>query len=114
MRLFRRYPSIKLNVLIYQDSGEWIAHCLQMDLVSTGINEKDVENDIINLIKAQVIFAIENNNMDYIFKAAPADEWTKLEKSKRCGTRKIKIDIPQKDKESKNHPPINEVEICFA
>ena len=79
MRLFKRQPSIKLNVLIYKESNEWIAHCLQMDIVTTGQDEKDVEKDIINIIKAQIIFALQNNNLSNLFKPAPEEEWAKLE-----------------------------------
>lgn len=112
--LFRRHPSIRLNVLIYKDGDEWIAHCLQMDLVASSKSEKKVEDDIIDLIKAQVIYAIENDNMGYIFKQAPADEWAKLAMAKRCGIRKIRIDVPDRKKEIRNRPSINEVELCVA
>jgi hypothetical protein len=112
--LFKRYPSVKLNVLIYHEEGEWVANCLQMDLVATGNTEREVENDIIDLIKCQVVYAFQNDNLGFIFKPAPAEEWAKLQKAKKCGTRKIKIDIPDDKKESKIHPPIREVELCFA
>jgi hypothetical protein len=75
---FRRHPSIKLNVLIYQENEEWIAHCLQMDLVATSKSAQEVERNIIDLVKAQVIYALENDNLGYIFKPAPPEEWAKL------------------------------------
>lgn len=114
MRLFKRQPSIKLNVLIYKESNEWIAHCLQMDIVTTGQDEKDVEKDIINLIKAQIIFALQNNNLSNLFKPAPEEEWAKLEYATKCSNIKIKIDIDEDNQTVRRHPPINEVELCFA
>ena len=112
-RLFRRYPSIKLNVIIYQEGNEWVAHCLQMDIVTANTAERSVESDIIDLIKAQVIYAIENDNLGNIFKPAPPEEWAKLEHAKKCGTKRIKISVHGNEK-TRRHPPINEVELCFA
>ncbi len=112
--LFRKYPSVKLNVLIYHEEGEWVAHCLQMDLVATANSNREVEDNIIDLIKCQVIFAFQNDNLGFIFKPAPPEEWAKLQTAKICGIRKLRIDIPDDRKESKKRPPINEVELCFA
>jgi hypothetical protein len=113
-RLFnRRHPSIKLNVLIYQEGNEWIAHCLQMDLVAASKSEREAEKDVIDLIKAQVIYAIENDNLGYIFRQAPAEEWAKLAMARRCGTRRIRIDVPEKTA-SRHLPAVNEVELCVA
>ena len=113
LSLFAKNPSIKLNVLIYKEDSEWIAHCLQMDLVAANESKEDVQDDIIDLIKAHVSYALENDNVDHIFKPAPAEEWEKLAHFQRCGTRKFAI-----DKTTKNYGnqsiPINEVELCFA
>jgi len=114
LRLFRQYPSVKLNVLIYREDDEWVANCLQMDLVATGKTQRDVEGDILDLIKSQVVYAIENDNLGFIFKPAPPEEWAKLQMAQKCGSRRIKIDIPDNKKENKKHSPISEVELCFA
>lgn len=111
--LFRKYPSVRLNVLIYQEDNEWIAHCLQMDIMAASKDRATVQDDIIDLIKAQVEFALENNNMEGIFKSAPAEEWEKLLHFQRCGVRKITIHPPKKDNGVQSIP-IKEVELCFA
>lgn len=109
-KIFRRHPSIKLNVLIYREGDNWIAHCLQMDIVAANTNVKTAEDDIIDLIKAQVTFALENDNLGNLFKPAPAEEWAKLENATKCGTKKIRIELEHDRKQA----PINEVELCFA
>lgn len=111
--LFTKNPSIKLNVLVYREENEWIAHCLQMDLVAASEDKVSVQDDIIDLIKAHVVYALENDNIDHIFKSAPAEEWERLSRSQRCGTRKFTIEAPKKD-DGAQSIPINEVELCFA
>lgn len=113
LRFFRRNPSIKLNVILYQEKDEWIAHCLQMDIVTANKDQRTVEDDIVDLIKTQVVYAFENENVENIFKSAPSTEWERLRQSQHCGIRKIKIAVSKTD--YKNHSiPIREVELCLA
>jgi hypothetical protein len=110
--LIKKLPSIKVNVLIYKEGNEWIAHCLQMDIVATNTSKKAVEDDIISLIKAHCIYAIENDNLENIFKPAPSEVWGKIGFTTKCEIKKISFIAP-KIKE-KTIPPIKEVEFCFA
>lgn len=113
LSLFTKNPSIKLNVLVYEEEGEWIAHCLQMDIVTANKDKEAVQDDIIDLIKTHVIYAFENDNMAHIFKPAPPEEWEKLSHFQRCGVRKFTIKTPRRD-DGNQTIPINEVELCFA
>src|SRR5208337_2571832 len=69
--------------VVYREGEEWIAHCLQMDIVASGKSAKVVEDDIIALIKAQVRFAIDNDNMENVFKPAPSAIWSMIGHAKR-------------------------------
>ena len=112
---FRKSQSIKLNVLIYEEDGEWIAHCLQMNIVAANNNKESVQEDIIDLIKAHVIFAFENDNIGNIFQSAPPEEWTKYLQSKNphCDVRKLSIPHTNRDNNIQSNP-LSEVEFCFA
>ena len=114
-RMFRKSQSIKLNVLIYEEDGEWIAHCLQMDIVAANNNIDSVQDDIVDLIKAHVIFAFENDNIGNIFRSAPPEEWTKYLQSKNphCDVRKITIPLTASDSNIQPNP-LSEVEFCFT
>lgn len=102
----RRKPSFDLHVLIHEENGVWVAHCLEMDIVTAHKEQSTVENDIIDLIRAQIESAIEHGNMENIFKPAPSEDWAKLySASKACNHRKLKK--PDKF-------PIKGVEFCFA
>ena len=113
--LFHRATPIKLNILIYEEDGEWVAHCLQMDIVTTNDSEDSVKEDIIDLIKFHIICAIENDNVGYIFKMAPPEEWEKYLQSQNqnCDVRKIAISLNKGDHRIKPIP-LREVEFCFA
>lgn len=106
-------PIIKLHVIISDEDDEWVAHCLEMDLVATNTTEKKVEDDIIDLIKAQFIYAMENDNFENLLKSAPPEEWAKLKIAKSCSSKLIRIQHKKKKSLSQN-PPINEVELCIA
>ncbi len=106
-------PLLRLNIIIHQDDNEWVAHCLEMDIVATNTTAKKAEDDIIDLIKTQVIYAVENNNFDNLFKSAPPEAWSQLRDAHRCESKIIKIS-PPKAKTTHRKPPFKEVELCFA
>ena len=57
------------------EEGEWLAHCLELDIVTTADTADQVEKDIIDLIIAQVTYAIENDNMHNLYRDAPREVW---------------------------------------
>lgn len=104
-------PSIKLNIVVYKEGEEWIAHCLQMDIVASGRSKKAIEADIIGLIKTQMRFAFDNGNVENLFKPAPPEIWKMICQARRCDLRNIRLLIPHK---KDFIPPVKEVEFCFA
>jgi hypothetical protein len=106
MGILRRKPSFNLRVLIYQEEDIWIAHCLELDIMTANPKQSIVEKDIFDLIIAQIESAFEHGNLKNIFKPAPPEDWEKLYyASKRCNLKKFK-----KPDES----PFHGVELCFA
>lgn len=106
-------PQFRLNILTHEEDGMFVSHCLEMDIVATNTTEKKALNDVINLIKAQIIYAIENKNEDYLLKSAPLEVWRKIKEAKKCENRTIHINIP-KDKATPTVNPMREVELCLA
>lgn len=104
--MFRKKPSFNLHVLIYKEENAWLAHCLELDIVAVDANKSVVEKDIVDLISAQIESAAEHNNIENIFKPAPAKDWAKLYfASKTCNIKKLK-----RPDESR----IGGIELCFA
>lgn len=107
MKIFgKKKPSFNLRVLIYEEDNIWIAHCLELDIITANPKQSTVEKDIVKLIIAQIASAFEHDNIKNIFKPAPPEDWEKLYyASKKCNVKKLK-----KPDES----PFYGVELCFA
>lgn len=73
---------IHLDILCYKEEDYFVAHCLQMDLVTTANTVDDAFVEMKELIMTQIEFAAENNNMENIFKPAPREIWRRLVKAK--------------------------------
>ena len=71
--------SLRFNVLIERQSdGEYLAHCLELDLVAEGSSVDEACREITNLVDVQVRTCIENDNMENLFFPAPKEAWEKL------------------------------------
>ena len=67
-----------LDVLVEMQDGEYVAHCLQMDIVATGRSKDEAVSDLLDLIGAQIDFAVEHGNIENILRPAPREVWQKL------------------------------------
>lgn len=63
------------RILIKKEDDLWVAHCLELDLVANAPSEKQVQEDIVNVIVAQVRYCLIHDNMDYLFRRAPQEVW---------------------------------------
>lgn len=75
--------TLTVKVLGYFEDGEWVAHALELDLVGTGDSFEAASEELKGAIDAQVSFAIEQGNVDLIFKSAPKKYWTIYNKAQR-------------------------------
>ena len=97
-----------LDVLVEMEEGEYVAHCLQFDLVAVAPTPDQAIEEIKGLITAQIAFALEHDNLENIFRPAPPEYWRKLwyakqEKSPRCQ----RTDVTVNDRRS-------ETDFCYA
>lgn len=67
--------SITFHCLIKKEEDLFIAHCLELDIVATATTIKEAQEDMTDLIIAQVRYAFIHDNVDNLFKAAPAKVW---------------------------------------
>ena len=102
----KKKPSFNLHVLIYQEENLWLAHCLELDIITANSDQPTVAKDIVDLIRAQIESAADHGNLESIFKPAPPEDWAKLYyASKACNVKKLSR--PDKS-------PFAGVELCFA
>lgn len=70
------------NVVCFKEEELFVAHCLELNIATSAETIGEVKNDISDLIKAQIEYAIGHNNMEYLFKSAPQEIWNILKHSK--------------------------------
>jgi hypothetical protein len=97
---------LTVHIIIYKEDGELTAHCLEMDLVTTGESIARVKKDIEDLIIAQLNFATKNNNLDNVFKPAPDKYWSMLAHAKKCNKKKIS--------DGRHDHKVGNLEYCLA
>lgn len=60
--------NLPLDVVLYHRGPYWVAHCLELDLVTSGPDIRAVEEDIVRVCIAQVKFAYENDLLENLFR----------------------------------------------
>ncbi len=69
---------LTFNIVVEKKEGAHVATCLEMGLVATADNEEDLPAIMDKLIRRQVAFAIENDNLQDIFHPADPEVWRRL------------------------------------
>jgi hypothetical protein len=80
-----------LNVLIKKENGLFIAHCLELDIVSTSTNFNQVKKEIFDLVTAQIDYAFSNDNLNYLYHPAPEKVWAEFYACKGQIEEKVEI-----------------------
>lgn len=62
---------IPLRVVFYRDRENWVAHCLEFDLMGDGATQPEAARRLSEAISMQLDVSIEQNNPDNLF--TPAD-----------------------------------------
>jgi predicted RNase H-like HicB family nuclease len=58
----------------YEDNL-WVGYCLELDLVIASEGYANTRQDLHDVIKAHIEFAIDNNNLHYAYHSAPQEVW---------------------------------------
>ncbi|MGH7900893.1 MAG: hypothetical protein ACRENZ_04075 [Thermodesulfobacteriota bacterium] len=62
---------IHLDVICYKEDELWVAHCLQLDLVTTANTSEQAFCDMEDVVRTHIEYIIKNDNWEYLFKPAP-------------------------------------------
>ncbi len=86
-------PSVSMvfNILIKKEEKDYIAHCLELDIVCSSNNLDKTREEIIDLIKAQIDYAFSNENLEYLYRPAPASVWAEFYACKKQIESKVNI-----------------------
>ena len=78
-------PALKkcfLRALLYKEDGEYAAHCLEFDIAGTSKESfEDACDELNELIQVHIEYAYENDNLEHLYKPAPAKYWNMLHRS---------------------------------
>ena len=62
---------VPLHVVFYKEDGDWVAHCLEFDLMGDGATQKEALGRLKEAIDIQVKASIDHKNPQNLF--SPAD-----------------------------------------
>lgn len=69
-------PQYQFHILIKCIPEGFSAHCLELDLCEQAPTIAEAQGQIKNVIITHITFAIENDNLAYLFHPAPEAVWT--------------------------------------
>jgi hypothetical protein len=108
--------SMVFNCLIKKDENYHIGHCLELDIVVTAKTIEEVKNDLGDVILAQVDYAFSNDNLENLFRPAPAEVWKEFYECRTQTEEKMELNSAYKKKESlkKFVPPWIIAKTCLS
>lgn len=59
--------ALSFNILVKEEDGLYVAHCLELDIVATSEDIERVQKEMVDLIAAQVDYAFSNENLDNLY-----------------------------------------------
>lgn len=66
---------LDLRGIVYREGDQWFAHCLELDIVAEGKSPSAALADVVDLCNFQIEAAIDNNDLESVFRPAPAKFW---------------------------------------
>ena len=69
---------LNLRAMVYADGEEWVAHCLDLDLVETGPSPDAATSALAEAVGTQVGYAREHDNFAHLFHPAPREAWQRF------------------------------------
>jgi hypothetical protein len=85
----------QLNYLIHLADDEYVAHCLDMDLVGTGATSEEAVEQLNAAVRGIVFFALKTQVFDVLSlcKSAPERYWEMFEVAKKNGVETYPLDL---------------------
>ena len=87
------HPEFNLDVLLYREDAQWLAHCLQLDLVEAGGTPEEAEENLAGVIQHHIQWALEDDDMEHLFHPAPPEYWKRFFGAQVKGFRDIPLTV---------------------
>src|SRR3990172_10019503 len=69
---------LSFRATVAREGGDWVAHCLDLDLVATGPTAEAAMDELAGAVEAQLWYARAQHNFEYLFRPAPAEAWERF------------------------------------
>ena len=66
-RFHSALSTIRLDILLVEEDGAWIGHCLQLDLVTSGTSQDEAYHKAIDVCAEHIRFAFAENRLEHLF-----------------------------------------------
>jgi hypothetical protein len=84
---FQNKNDLSFNILVtMSEKEEFVAHCLELDIVAVANDLEKVKNEISDLIYNQIKYCFKWDNMEHLYHSAPSkvwDEWFTAEEERK-------------------------------
>jgi len=71
-------PALRLNILVTSEDEQFLAHCLELDIAEGGQTPEEAVDNLIQTCVAHIRYAIEDDDLEHLFKPAPPEFWAKF------------------------------------
>ena len=75
------------SVLLYTKDSQPVAHCLELDFVTTSYSAERALADLCELIRDQILAAARRDTLKHLFQPAPLEYWEHLAHARLTGER---------------------------
>jgi predicted RNase H-like HicB family nuclease len=79
------------RAIVYREDSWWIAHCLELDIVSEGQTPDEAVRDLFKLCNMQIDAAMKAGDLDSIYRPAPPSVWSMYARAGTRGTAMPKV-----------------------
>jgi predicted RNase H-like HicB family nuclease len=89
----KRTMRIPLRVLFYREDGDWVAHCLEFDLIGHGQTQREALDLLSRAIEIQAEQSLKFNNPANLFRPAESQYFLMFFAGKDVAVGKLEIHI---------------------
>ncbi|HKW76559.1 MAG TPA: hypothetical protein VJN64_13605 [Terriglobales bacterium] len=83
-----------LNYLFSHLDGKTVAHCLDLDIVTSGADLREAEQSLNALVLRQLSICFISGNFDQLRFKAPSEYWEMSQKARLLETVRLEVEIP--------------------
>ena len=88
-------PILKALHYLFDHAGDRVvAHCLDLDLVTSGANLEDAEASLDAVVRMQFATCFKSGNLRQLLLEAPDAYWAALRTGKQIGRKDLEVEIP--------------------